>query len=127
VFFEDVWTNLNRWLTHWTPPVSGSDSDPKGYRLSRTRQLTAGNSLRVRLTTGILQRASTLALKPGRQADHRAYNQRGEEVATCRRTALMQRRPAAGVLTPASVQYPRHLFAFDYCGNGTTFGFLAFF
>ena len=27
---------------------------------------------------------------------HSAYNQRGEEVATCRRTALMRRRPAAG-------------------------------
>ena len=27
---------------------------------------------------------------------HSAYNQRGEEVATCRRTALMRRRPASG-------------------------------
>jgi acyl dehydratase len=26
--------------------------------------------------------------------EHRSFNQRGEEVATCRRTALMQRRPA---------------------------------
>jgi acyl dehydratase len=27
--------------------------------------------------------------------DHRAYNQRDEEVATCRRVALMLKRPAA--------------------------------
>ena len=54
-----------------------------------------GDTITVRTTVESMRESQSRSDAGLVELRHAAYNQRGEEVATCRRTALMRRRPAA--------------------------------
>ncbi len=54
-----------------------------------------GDTLKVRTTVEAKRESRSRPDAGIVEFTHRAFNQRGEEVATCRRAALMRRRPAA--------------------------------
>jgi len=53
-----------------------------------------GDTLRVRTTVESMRESTSRPDAGLVEFRHTAYNQRGEEVATCRRTAMLRRRPA---------------------------------
>ena len=58
--------------------------------------LRGGPLFQISRTVGLVRESQSRPEAGLVEFQHTAYNQRGEEVATCRRMALMRRRAAAG-------------------------------